>query len=177
MPRPQSLVRLLSPLVVSRPPVCQRQQHLFRFSTAAPSTPHEALRAADLAAAEAATDADSAQPPAPKPVLPSDRSEVSKSKTLKQNSKSNRANASRPPSQPRLNLPPPRYLVSRSTNKNLPVYTDFKRGGNLHLTTVRKVSGDATALRDELRVLLNKKNEDVKINSVTGHVIVKVGLV
>jgi len=43
----------------------------------------------------------------------------------------------------------------------------------LHLTTVRKVTGDLSALRDELRVFLNKKNEDVKINSVTQHVIVK----
>jgi large subunit ribosomal protein L49 len=43
----------------------------------------------------------------------------------------------------------------------------------LHLTTVRKVTGDISALRDELRVFLNKKNEEVKINSVTQHVIVK----
>lgn len=72
-----------------------------------------------------------------------------------------------------IELPPPKYHVSRSATKNLPVYTDYKRGGNLHLTTVRKITGDLSALRDELRVYLNKKNEDVKINSLTQHVIVK----
>ena len=41
------------------------------------------------------------------------------------------------------------------------------------MTTVRKITGDLSALRDELRVYLNKKNEDVKVNSLTGHVIVK----
>ncbi|KAH7095574.1 mitochondrial large subunit ribosomal protein-domain-containing protein [Paraphoma chrysanthemicola] len=77
-----------------------------------------------------------------------------------------------PPS-PNLPLSPPRYHVSRSASKNLPIYTDYKRGGNLHLTTVRKITGDLSALRDELRVYLNKKNEDVKINDLTKHVIVK----
>jgi large subunit ribosomal protein L49 len=72
-----------------------------------------------------------------------------------------------------LELPPPKYHVARSSSNNLPIYSDFKRGGNLHLTTVRKITGDLSALRDELRVFLNKKNEDVKINSLTQHVIVK----
>ncbi|KAJ4291075.1 54S ribosomal protein img2, mitochondrial [Kalmusia sp. IMI 367209] len=74
---------------------------------------------------------------------------------------------------PTLDLPPPKYHVARSSNKNLPIYTDYKRGGNLHLTTIRKITGDLSALRDELRVFLNKKNEDVKINSLTQHVIIK----
>jgi large subunit ribosomal protein L49 len=38
---------------------------------------------------------------------------------------------------------------------------------------VRKITGDASALRDELRVYLNKKEGEVSINSVTGHVVVK----
>jgi large subunit ribosomal protein L49 len=38
---------------------------------------------------------------------------------------------------------------------------------------VRKITGDLSALRDELRVFLGKKSEDVKINSLTSHVIVK----
>jgi large subunit ribosomal protein L49 len=41
------------------------------------------------------------------------------------------------------------------------------------LTTIRKITGDASALRDELRVYLNKKEGEVSINSVTGHVVVK----
>lgn len=72
-----------------------------------------------------------------------------------------------------IELPPPKYHVARSKSKNLPVYHDYKRGGNLHLTTVRKITGDLSALRDELRIFLNKKDEDVKINSLTQHVIVK----
>lgn len=42
------------------------------------------------------------------------------------------------------------------------------------MTTIRKITGDLSALRDELRVFLNKQNDEVKINSLTSHVIVKV---
>ncbi|KAH7401370.1 mitochondrial large subunit ribosomal protein-domain-containing protein [Pyrenochaeta sp. MPI-SDFR-AT-0127] len=164
----------------------------------APSTPQQAQRAADLAAAEAVTESDSAQPPEPKPTLPSKRTKVSQpkpiepttpiapksafqtnkfkpeSRTQKEQRLKNAAKASSSPvSAQTISLPPPKYHISRSASKNLPIYTDYKRGGNLHLTTVRKITGDLSALRDELRVLLNKKNEDVKINSLTGHVIVK----
>lgn len=38
---------------------------------------------------------------------------------------------------------------------------------------VRKITGDLSQLRDELRVWLNKKNEDVKINPLTAQVVVK----
>ncbi|KAF2789744.1 hypothetical protein K505DRAFT_252641 [Melanomma pulvis-pyrius CBS 109.77] len=72
-----------------------------------------------------------------------------------------------------ISLPPPKYHISRSHSQNYPVYSDYKRGGNLHLTTIRKITGDLSALRDELRVFLNKQNDEVKINSLTSHVIVK----
>ncbi|KAF2242003.1 Img2-domain-containing protein [Trematosphaeria pertusa] len=266
MPRIQSLLPLLRPLAAPRRAVCQQ---LFRFSTAtrlrveqpsaptsstppppptqkpsatspeAPSTAQEASKAADLAATEAATDADSAQSPAPKPNLPSKRAEPSKpenaepaddvkvssrpavstetttaelkvkAKSFKTVAKGKKANGvddvkvastrasptgtttselqskaksfktvkkAKKPQEPRrlqLQLPPPKYHIARSASKNLPIYTDYKRGGNLHLTTIRKVTGDISALRDELRVFLNKKNEEVKINSLTQHVIVK----
>ncbi|KAL1800222.1 mitochondrial 54S ribosomal protein mL49 [Alternaria dauci] len=166
MPRLPSLLPLLRPLAAPRAVACR--QHA-RFSTPSselpptPSTPHEAQRAAGLAAAESLTEGDSAQPPQPKPTLPSKHPRADNKPTQKP--KTSRA--------PKLSLPPPKYAVSRSANKNLPIYTDYKRGGNLHLTTVRKITGDISALRDELRVFLNKKNEDVKINSVTQHVIVK----
>ncbi|KAJ4344982.1 54S ribosomal protein img2, mitochondrial, partial [Ascochyta clinopodiicola] len=58
-------------------------------------------------------------------------------------------------------------------SNNLPIYTDYKRGGNLLLTTVRKVTGDLQALRDELRVWLGKKDQEVTINDLTKHVVVK----
>lgn len=70
-------------------------------------------------------------------------------------------------------LPPPTYHVTRTKSNSLPIYTEFKRGGNLHLTTVRKITGSAAALRDELRDFLDKATEDVTINSLTGHVVVK----
>jgi large subunit ribosomal protein L49 len=73
-----------------------------------------------------------------------------------------------------ISLPPPKYHVSKSHSQNYPVYSEFKRGGNLHLTTVRRITGDLSALRDELRVFLNKKDGEVKINQLTSHVIVKV---
>lgn len=41
------------------------------------------------------------------------------------------------------------------------------------MTTVRKITGDLQQLRDDLRAVLNVKEEDVKINQLTRHVIVK----
>jgi large subunit ribosomal protein L49 len=190
---------------------------------ATPTTPQEASRAADLAAAEAVTESDSAQPPEPKPELPSHHGKSSSTtkkvddvlpngspashgntqSALKKAPASSRINtlntkaddipkpssttskpntesslkkpvaSSRTPAALSIELPPPKYHVSRSSNKNLPIYTDYKRGGNLHLTTIRKITGDLSQLRDELRVYLNKKNEDVKINPLTQHVVVK----
>jgi large subunit ribosomal protein L49 len=165
-----------------------------------PSTPQEAQRAADLAAAESLTEGDSAQPPEQKPTLPSKHPRAdnkptntsSQAKPAKADDvapapssapsnvadttstlKKEAAKKTKTSRAPKLSLPPPKYVVSRSANKNLPIYTDYKRGGNLHLTTIRKITGDVSALRDELRVFLNKKNEEVKINSVTQHVVVK----
>ena len=43
---------------------------------------------------------------------------------------------------------PDKYFVSRSTNGNLPVYTDFKNG--LTYTEVRKIQGNSIKLRDDL---------------------------
>ena len=70
-------------------------------------------------------------------------------------------------------LPPPTYHIERSRSKNLPIYTDYKRGGNLYLTTVRRITGNSTALRDELRAFLKKRAEDITINTVTGHIVIK----
>lgn len=70
-------------------------------------------------------------------------------------------------------LPSPTYHVERSKSRNLPVYTEYKRGGNLHQTTIRKITGNCAALRDELRDFLKKKKEDVSINTLTGHIVIK----
>ena len=201
MPRIQYLIPLLRPLAAPR--VIASRQRL-RFSTAStwraeqpppnakpitnptrppnassqhPSTPQQAQRAADLAAAESLTEGDSAQPPEPKPVLPSKhpRADIKPkdAATAPSLQKPKSPKKQKTPLVQEISIPPPKHHVSRSINKNLPIYTDYKRGGNLHLTTIRKITGDLSALRDELRVFLNKKNEDVKINSLTSHVIVK----
>jgi large subunit ribosomal protein L49 len=56
------------------------------------------------------------------------------------------------------------------------VYKDAKAGGNKHLTTIRKISGDVTQLKDELSTLLDLPKGHAFINPVTGHVVVKVSL-
>lgn len=144
-----------------------------RYSTASPSSTASSARAADLAAVEAVTESDSAQPGAPDPLRPAHGNPPSKSKILKDAAKARKTVPFTPATEPSMPSSPPAYHVSRSANKNLPVYTDYKRGGNLHLTTVRKITGDLQALRDELRSWLAKKEEDVKINPLTQHVIVK----
>lgn len=72
------------------------------------------------------------------------------------------------------NLP---YFVRRTRGNELPVYTDFKRGGNLKLTIVRKVDGNLTALRDGLRVRLGEEagleESRVVVNELTRQVVVK----
>ena len=37
------------------------------------------------------------------------------------------------------NLP---FFIKRSKFNNLPVYSDYKRGGNYKLTVIRKIKGD-----------------------------------
>ena len=34
------------------------------------------------------------------------------------------------------------FFIKRSKFNNLPVYTDYKRGGNYKLTVIRKIEGD-----------------------------------
>ncbi|EON98433.1 putative mitochondrial large ribosomal subunit protein [Phaeoacremonium minimum UCRPA7] len=71
---------------------------------------------------------------------------------------------------------PPRqlsYLVSRTPSNNLSVYNLAKSGGTQKLTTVKKIAGDARALRREMVAELGFPMEEVNINPVTGHINVK----
>lgn len=171
MSRMQPSMALFRALTAPRPAT---YRCALRYSTAAPATSPSSARAADLAAVEAVTESDSAQPGAEDPLRPAHTSPAaSKSKSLKTSSRTAKTVPFTPATQPQIPVSPPRYHVARSANKNLPIYTDYKRGGNLHLTTVRKITGDLHALRDELKAWLAKKDEDVKINALTGHVIVK----
>jgi large subunit ribosomal protein L49 len=154
---------------------------LVRYSTAPTPTPTP-QRAADLAAAEAITESDSAQPPQSQSQSQSQSPTAQVSASASTSTSSTSTSTPTPTPTPAsaaytpptlAPLPPPRYHVARSASKNLPVYTDYKRGGNLHLTTVRKITGDSTALRDELRELLRKQDKDVSVNPLNGHVVVK----
>ena len=67
------------------------------------------------------------------------------------------------------------YFVHRTASSNLPVYLLTKSGGNLKQTIVRKLEGDIAILRDQLREFLKiEKKEDIKINPLTKHVVIKV---
>ncbi|KAH8777628.1 mitochondrial large subunit ribosomal protein-domain-containing protein [Diaporthe sp. PMI_573] len=65
------------------------------------------------------------------------------------------------------------YLVERTPSKNLSVYNDARAGGTKKQTVVKKIVGDARALRDELVEELRFPRDDVKINPVTGHIKIK----
>lgn len=66
------------------------------------------------------------------------------------------------------------YLVERTPSKHLSVYNDARAGGTRKQTVVKKIVGDARALRDELAEELKFPVDDVKINPVTGHIKIKV---
>ena len=149
MSRIQPLRPLLRAFAAPRPFLSRPS---VRYNSAIPTAAPTSQRAADLAAVEAVTESDSAQPGAPDPLRPSHVA---------------------PATQPQMPVSPPLYHVARSKTNNLPVYTDFKRGGNLHLTSVRKITGDLQQLRDELRSWLQKKDEDVTINTLTRVVVIK----
>lgn len=73
-------------------------------------------------------------------------------------------------------LAPLSYHVHRTASQQLPVYQLAKRGGNLHQTKIRKIEGRVEDLRDELRRVLGLKEEQVVVNQLTKHIIIKVGL-
>jgi large subunit ribosomal protein L49 len=66
--------------------------------------------------------------------------------------------------------PRPPYLVTRTPSLNLPIYTDTKRGGNKKLTILKKIDGDARALKEALRSELRLEEGKIRINHVTGHI-------
>lgn len=66
------------------------------------------------------------------------------------------------------------YHIHRTPSQQLPVYKSEKRGGTLKQTRVRKIEGDVRALRGDLMEAMGLGEAEVKINSLTGHVLVKV---
>lgn len=77
------------------------------------------------------------------------------------------------------NLP---YFIRRTPSNQLPVYLVTKAGGTKQQTKIQKTEGDVDALRNDLARALGfesgdpraKKNPDVTINRLNGHIIVKV---
>jgi hypothetical protein len=73
--------------------------------------------------------------------------------------------------------------VSRTPSAQLPVYLLAKRGGNLHQTRIKKVAGDVNAFVKDLEQYLREEAGvpeqylKVHVNRLTGHVIVKVGII
>lgn len=75
------------------------------------------------------------------------------------------------------------FLISRTPSQNLPVYETAKNGGNRHITSIRKISGDieelATAVRDALSLpqyivdVKGRKKETVAINWTTKQVVIR----
>lgn len=66
------------------------------------------------------------------------------------------------------------YFVQRTPSNLLPVYKETKRGGNLRLTKVRKISGDVKRLHNDLKAYLDLSEAEITINSVTQNIIAKV---
>ncbi|KAF8250116.1 hypothetical protein K440DRAFT_541817, partial [Wilcoxina mikolae CBS 423.85] len=65
------------------------------------------------------------------------------------------------------------YFVHRSKSQNFPVYEEAKRGGNMLQTRIRKVEGNADALREQLMAQLNLEKDRIFVNHLTRHVIIK----
>jgi large subunit ribosomal protein L49 len=71
-------------------------------------------------------------------------------------------------------LPTEPYHVHRSASNNLPVYQQAKRGGNLKQTKVQKIDGDVATLREQLQKRLGLDPENIVINPLTRHIVMKV---
>jgi len=67
------------------------------------------------------------------------------------------------------------YHIHRTPSQQLPVYKLAKRGGSLKQTRLRKIEGDVKALRGDLMEALGLGEGEVKVNQLTGHVLIKVG--
>ncbi|CUS08314.1 unnamed protein product [Tuber aestivum] len=70
-------------------------------------------------------------------------------------------------------LEPLPYFVYRTENNNLPVYQEYKAGGNKLQTRIRKVEGNLQFLRNQIEDAFQMKKGQVTINSLAGHVIIK----
>ncbi|KAI1429058.1 hypothetical protein F5Y12DRAFT_799206 [Xylaria sp. FL1777] len=66
------------------------------------------------------------------------------------------------------------YFVGRNNLHNLSVYLKKKRGGNHKITTLKNCEGDLAALKLDLKTALQLHDNEISINSVTNHIVIKV---
>ncbi|KAF9205542.1 hypothetical protein BGZ49_003876 [Haplosporangium sp. Z 27] len=66
---------------------------------------------------------------------------------------------------------PRTYFVERTKSGQLPVYSEFKNAGSRPLTIIRKIQGNAAALRTDL--LSTYPNADIRLNERCNQVILK----
>ncbi|KAG0257333.1 hypothetical protein BGZ95_005275 [Linnemannia exigua] len=69
---------------------------------------------------------------------------------------------------------PRTYFVERTKAGQLPVYSEFKNAGTRPLTIIRKIQGNATALKTDL--LTTYPGAEIRVNERSNQVILK-GLV
>ncbi|KAF9918926.1 hypothetical protein BX616_004198 [Lobosporangium transversale] len=69
---------------------------------------------------------------------------------------------------------PRSYFVERTKSGQLPVYSEFRNAGSRTLTVIRKIQGNAKALRTD--ILETYPGTEVRVNDRNNHVILK-GLV
>ncbi|KAK9236958.1 mitochondrial large subunit ribosomal protein-domain-containing protein [Lipomyces kononenkoae] len=65
------------------------------------------------------------------------------------------------------------YFVERTSAGNLPVYRELKNGGNLVVTIVKGITGDAHALKKDIQAALGLTSERIAVNPVTRHIAIK----
>jgi large subunit ribosomal protein L49 len=65
--------------------------------------------------------------------------------------------------------------VSRSSTNHLPVYCNNKAGKTLKETRIRKITGDAYALKNEIvkALELDPVREKAEVNPLNGHILIK----
>lgn len=65
-------------------------------------------------------------------------------------------------------------MVARTSNQSLPVYSEIKNGGTQQLTIIRRIQGDAEALKTEMAALFpDAPKNHIKVNPTNNHIIIK----
>ena len=66
------------------------------------------------------------------------------------------------------------YIIRRTAFAQLPVYRKWMAGGTKEVITIKKISGDRNVLAEELKEKLEIPQDNIRHNSTTGHLELKV---